>query len=79
MLEEVIYQDLLRLLQYIADIVALLLGCIAREHVKKVVGDAILKGLHAPSMLILVFIPLKISPWGCSDLTDLASSLRRFA
>ncbi len=32
-------------------------------------GDAILKGLHILAMLFLVFIPLKVSLRGCSDLT----------
>ncbi len=42
----------------ITDIVVLLLGCIVREHVKEMEGDAILKGLHTLSMLFLVFVPL---------------------
>jgi hypothetical protein len=41
-----------------ANVEALLFSSIAREHVQKVKGDAILKGLHTLATLFLVFIPL---------------------
>jgi hypothetical protein len=68
LLEEVPYRDSLGLLQHIADIESLLLGSVAWEHVKKVEGDAVLEGPHTLSMLLGVLVPLKIGPWGCSDL-----------
>jgi hypothetical protein len=41
---------------------------VAGEHVQKVEGDAILKGLHTLATLFLMFISLKIGPRGCFNL-----------
>ena len=69
LLEEVTYWNMLGLLSHVADVEALLLSCIIGEHVEKVEGDAILKGLHTLFTLFLMFVSLKIGTWGCSDLT----------
>ena len=58
LLEEVPYRDLLRLLYHIANVEALLFGSVAGEHVQKVEGDTILKGLHTLAMFFLMFVPL---------------------
>ncbi len=57
-MEEIPDRDSLGLLQHVTDVVALLFGCIAGEHIEEVEGDAILKELHTLNTLFLVFVPL---------------------